>query len=106
MKTIQIALYALILITFILFITISIASKDWSWFARSGSIITIMPMLISIMAVYSDKRQIYLSNHNYAVYAPDDVDQRAENYCPIKILVNTLITIMGTVIWGFGDLIK
>jgi hypothetical protein len=106
MKTIQRALYVLIFIVFCLFLSISIASQDWSWFARSGSLITIIPMLISIIEVYSDRRQIYFSKYNYAVQAPDDVEQKAEKYWPIKILVNALITIIGTVIWGFGDLIK
>lgn len=106
MKIIQIGLYIFIFITFALFLSISIAYQDWSWFARSGSLITIIPMLISIIEVYSDRRQIYLSKHNYSVFAPDDAEQRAEKYWPIKILVNTFITIIGTIIWGFGDLIK
>jgi hypothetical protein len=62
-------------------------------------------MLISIIEIYSDRKQLYFAKHNYARIAPNDVEERAQKYWPIKILVNTAIAIVGTIIWGFGDLI-
>jgi hypothetical protein len=106
MKAIQIGLYLFMVLAFFLFLFISIMSGNWSWFSRSGSLVTIVPMLISIIEMYSDREQMYAAKHNYAKIAPDDFEERAKKYWPLKIMVNTGITIVGTLIWGFGDLIK
>jgi len=63
-------------------------------------------MLISIIEMYSDRKQLYFTKHSYSRIAPNDVEERAKKYWPVKILVNTGIIIAGTIIWGFGDLIR
>jgi hypothetical protein len=106
MKAIQTGLYVFMVLSFCLFLFISITSGNWTWFSRSGSLVAVVPMLISIIEMYSDREQMYAAKHNYARIAPDDVEERAKKYWPLKIMVNTGITIVGTLIWGFGDLIK
>ena len=106
MKAIQAGLYIFMIIAFCLFLIISITSGNWFWLSRSGSLVTVIPMLISIIEMYSDRKQLYFTKHSYSRIAPNDVEERAEKYWPLKILVNTGITIAGTLIWGFGDLIR
>jgi len=106
MRAIQAGLYIFMIIAFCLFLLISISSGNWSWFSRSGSLVTVVPMLISIIEMYSDRKQLYFTKHSYSRIAPNDVEERAKKYWPVKILVNTGITIVGTLIWGFGDLIR
>lgn len=79
--------------------------ETYAWFGRSGSLITVIPIVISILDFYSDREAIFLAKHNYAVLAPDNVEELAKKYWPIKVLINSIITICGTVIWGYGDLI-
>jgi len=105
MKIIQIFLYSLLFFVVIIFLIISFKKNDFTWFARSGSLITVIPLLISIFEIFSDRKQIFSAKNNYARNAPPDIDEKAKGYLPIKIIVNSIITIIGTIIWGFGDLL-
>ena len=106
MIIIQKILYLLLVIVFVLSLYLSDLYADYLWFSRFGSLIAIIPILISIDEFYSDRRAIFYAKHNYAVFAPDNVEELANKYWPTKILVNSIITIIGTIIWGFGDLLN
>lgn len=105
MVIIQTILYTVIGVVFIASLIISGLQSNYDLFARCGSIITIVPIIISIMDLYSDKQAIFYAKNNYARYAPDNIDEQANAYWPVKVIVNSAITIVGTLIWGFGDLI-
>ena len=106
MKIIQCVLYATVFLIFCGSIYLSIKKNDFQWFGRSGSLITVIPILISIFEFYSDRKSIYMAKHNYAKYAPNNIDELAAKYWPVKIFINAVITSIGTIIWGFGDLIN
>ncbi len=106
MKIIQISLYVFVILIFGGSIYFSIQENDFIWFARCGSLLSIIPILISIIEFYSDRESIFYTKYNYAKYAPDNLDELAKNYWPIKIIINSVITIIGTFIWGFGDLLN
>lgn len=105
MKALQIILYIVLVVIFTGSLAISHQLSNYMWFSRSGALITVIPILISIIEFYSDRAAIYYAKNNLARYAPSNVEELASNYWPIKVMVNSVITIIGTVIWGFGDLI-
>lgn len=106
MTLIQKALYLLLIFIFGVSLYLSFSNTDFIWFSRFGSLITIIPILISINEFYSDRKAIFYAKNNYATFAPENVEEQADKYWPTKIIVNSIITVIGTVIWGFGDLIN
>lgn len=99
-------LYVLLVVVIFVSLYLSNVYSDYTWFSRFGSLITVIPILISITEFYSDRKAIFYAKHNYARLAPDNVEKLASKYWPTKILINSVITIIGTVIWGFGDLLN
>lgn len=106
MVFIQKILYFLLLVIVGIALYLSISNDDFIWFSRFGALISVIPILISIIEFYSDRQAIFYAKNNYAVHAPDNVVEQADKYWPKKIILNSIITIIGTVIWGFGDLIN
>ncbi|WP_281213487.1 hypothetical protein [Shewanella insulae] len=99
----------LIVFSIIAGVCLSVVLKNWTWFGRFGSIITIAGLLLSNSNVFADG--IYLSH-------------RANGQLPIKkksgevqwtnqesrtkgkrVFWGVVYAILGTVIWGFGDLL-
>ena len=66
---------------------------------------TVIPILISMMDIYHDRESVYFIKYNYARAAPPDVEEQARNYFPRKFFINSVLTVIGTIIWGYGDLI-
>jgi hypothetical protein len=93
----------------VLGIILSISYSEWLWFSRFGSLITIAGLLL--ISSPSFDKGIYLSNASAFGLAEldgddntmvtDEIDRKIGN----KIFSGIVITILGTVIWGFGDLI-
>jgi hypothetical protein len=76
-------------IALIVFWQISKSVNDWTWFARSGSILVCIGV---ITASYEIKGRMEKSN------APN-------TYSSQTIILEALIVIVGTLVWGFGDLV-
>lgn len=76
-------------IALIAFWQISKSVNDWTWFARSGSILVCIGV---ITASYDIKGRMEKSN------APN-------TYSSQTIILEALIVIVGTLVWGFGDLV-
>ncbi len=76
----------------ILFISIGVSNylNEWMWFARSGSLLVCIGVLT---AAYDIKGRMEKNN------APD-------TYISQTIILEASIVIIGTIIWGFGDLIN
>ena len=93
----------------------SISSNDFSWFSRSGSVITIFGLLLTmkhhILSSSRDIDSIVMEKCHYANYAPDEgTPSYNENRKNAKIIMRdeylgVFITITGTIIWGYGDLV-
>lgn len=73
----------------IAFYLISKFVNDWTWFARSGSILVCIGVFT---ASYDIKGKMEKSN------APD-------SYLSQTIILEAAIVIVGTLVWGFGDLV-
>lgn len=71
------------------FACLSDFTNDWTWFSRSGSILVAIG--ISVTA-YDIKGKMEMSN------APG-------KYVSQTIILEAAILIVGTLIWGFGDLV-
>jgi hypothetical protein len=90
-------------------ILLSIIKSEWLWFARFGSIITVAGLLL--ISSPSFVKGIYLSNASAFALAELDSDENTmvtnegDRKIGSKIFSGIVITIIGTVIWGFGDLI-
>lgn len=76
-------------IVLVIFYMISEAVEDWTWFARSGSILVCIGVLTAAF----------------------DITGRMENseppqtYISQSIIMEAAIVVVGTLVWGFGDLV-
>jgi len=83
--------WAFVVSVFVLiaFYAISKFMNDWTWFARSGSILVCIGV---ITASYDIKGQMEKRR------APDA-------YVSQAIFLEATIVVVGTLVWGFGDLV-
>ncbi|MDA3915619.1 MAG: hypothetical protein PF690_01410 [Deltaproteobacteria bacterium] len=90
-------------------------NNDYSWVSRSGSVITVLGLLLTIKhSIFSESRDIHSvvrEKNHYAVFAPDrDSDVYKDQTTHAKKIIKDeylgfFITIIGTIIWGYGDLV-
>jgi len=91
-------------------IGISVFQSDWLWFSRFGSLITVSGLLLISSPIFD--RGVYKSNSSTFGFAELDhegkimVSSAEDRVIGSKIYKGVLITIVGTVIWGFGDLLN
>ena len=86
------------------------------WFGRSGSIVTVAGLLITLKhSILSNKRTLddaVMERNRYAKWAPDD--DSPEYIAAVaeakRVLrdekVGLFLTVIGTAIWGYGDLLS
>ncbi|WP_350657555.1 hypothetical protein [Psychrobacter sp. S1-30-MNA-CIBAN-0213] len=80
------------------------------WFSRFGSLITIAGLFL--LSSPSFIKGIYLSNASAFDFAEIDSDGNTQvtnedgRKIGSQIFLGIVITVLGTVIWGFGDLIN
>lgn len=90
-------------------VALSIVNSNWFWFSRFGSLITVAGLLLISSPLFT--RGIYLSNASAFGFAELDGDGNvmvtsdSDRKMGRKIFSGVVITIIGTVIWGFGDLV-
>lgn len=90
-------------------------NQDYLWVSRSGSVITVLGLLLTIKhTIFSESRDIHsvvTEKHHYAVYAPErDSEKYQEQIVHAKKIIRDeyigfCTTIIGTIIWGYGDAI-
>lgn len=109
--------FLLLMILVIAFLSIwkAFGVSDPLWFSRGGALITVLGLLLtvkhSILSSGRDLDSIVNEKFHYAVYAPSPGDERWESdrLQAKKIMrdeyIGIVTTIIGTVIWGYGDLI-
>lgn len=94
---------------FLIGIIISIYSNNWIWFNRFGSLITIAGVLLTMSPIFI--RGVYLSQSECGGWAWTDKDGKLltttseDRKIGNNIITGIFISIIGTLIWGFGDLI-
>lgn len=93
----------------------SLETGDFVWFSRAGSIVTVFGILLTvkhnILSNSRDLESVVMEKNNYAKYAPKKgSDKYTEHENSAKGIirdeyVGILITILGTIVWGYGDLL-
>jgi hypothetical protein len=100
---------------FILGVWLSIDQNDWSWFARSGSMIVVIGIFLTSSQIIENSRRLKIrrSHHEqnfHRDYAEDIKRGTLERSRSLDedIWENGLrgfyLLIVGTLVWGFGDL--
>lgn len=90
-------------------ILLSILLNHWLWFSRFGSLVTISGIIMMSSPLFV--RGIYRSHSLAGTFAEKDEngDTRTTTVEDRNIATNVLIgiitSIVGTAIWGFGDLV-
>ena len=94
----------------------SLKLMDWSWFARSGSLIVVIGILLTSSQIIENSRKLKIrrSHHdnNFNRDFADDIKKHTlerSRSLDENIWENGLrglyLLVSGTLIWGFGDLI-
>lgn len=79
----------------LLFVIMSIATHDWSWFGRSG------PILVLLGAAIGLRRAIRLGPEAlFSGFARDEESQRDV----AAVRASVLPLVLGILVWGYGDL--
>jgi hypothetical protein len=100
---------------FILGIWLSIDQDDWSWFARSGSMIVVIGIFLTSSQIIENSRKLRIrrSRHeqNFHRDYADEIKRGTLDRSRIMdedIWENGLrgfyLLVIGTLVWGFGDL--
>ncbi|MUJ26352.1 hypothetical protein [Aliivibrio fischeri] len=98
-----------ILVSSIIFVILSakyaIDINDYSWFVRSGNVLAIVPLLLGLFDVLSDKKKQYMKDNAYTIIAPGNVEEKAKKYIPWVSMFYILSSFIGTLIAGYGDIL-
>lgn len=80
--------FTISVIVLVIFYMISAAVEDWTWFARSGSILVCIGVLTAAFDIKGRMRS----------------SEAPQTYTSQSIILEAAIVIVGTLVWGFGDL--
>lgn len=100
---------------FVAGVLFSLARDDWSWFARSGSIIVIIGIFLTSSQIIENSRRLkFRRNHRHRNFHRDYAEEikretlERSRSLDEDIWENGLrglyLLVIGTLIWGFGDL--
>lgn len=79
-------------------------SEDWGkWFQRSGSIIVVLAILAEIK-IKNIERTVFSPNP-WGVYCEIYIEKKFSSLCKTFGRLTWLAAAIGTVIWGYGDVI-
>ncbi|MCP4989438.1 MAG: hypothetical protein GY928_26285 [Colwellia sp.] len=90
---------------------LSIYTSCWTWFGRFGSVVTIAGLLLMNSTLFSEG--IYLSHgasgHMQTKHKGDTQIKKTNSQSRKKgtqVFLGIIYAVIGTLIWGFGDLIS
>lgn len=92
-------------------ITVSICTNNWEWFGRSGSIATISGLLLIMRPLFRKGSVEQARKGQLAEVVTKEDGTQHEWVDPQDVkdgdaaLWGATFTILGTIIWGFGDLV-
>ncbi len=86
-------------------VVLSVVHSEWLWFSRFGSLITVAGLLL-----ISSPSFIMSDVSNVSLVAVDEnqnemITDKKQRQVGSEICAGIIISILGTVVWGFGDLI-
>lgn len=86
-------------------VVLSVVNSEWLWFSRFGSLITVAGLLLisspSFLASDTPAVSLVKIDDSY----DNEVINRKQRKVGSETFTGIIISIMGTVVWGFGDLI-
>ena len=100
-------LCTLALLWFAFSIYLSVRTKDWSWFSRSGAILCIIGAVLSCRSVLrlTPQERIRIRNMNIVeVFSESEKAEQERDSSAVIIGVSLLVS--GTIIWAYGDLLS
>jgi|TARA_R110000851_G_scaffold198531_1_gene349629 hypothetical protein len=83
---------------------------DWTWFSRFGSVITVAGLLLVSSPIFD--QGVYLSHASAFGFGSKDehgdsrITDETSRKMGNKVLIGIVVSICGTLVWGFGDLIE
>lgn len=98
-------------------IWISLNTLDWSWFARSGSLVVIIGIFLTSSQIIENSRKLKnrraYHDHNFKRDFAEDLKQHTlersrslDEDIWASGLRGLYLLVTGTLIWGFGDLVS
>lgn len=88
---------------------------DATWLGRSGSVVTVAGLLLTIkhtvLAKSHDKHEVVMEKNHYANWAPDVGSPAYAAAVKTAALIlrdeklGLFVTVIGTALWGYGDLL-
>jgi len=100
---------------FILGVWLSFDQNDWSWFARSGSMIVVIGIFLTSSQIIENSRRLKIRrNHHYHNFHRDFAEDIKRGTLERSRgldedtwengLRGFYLLVVGTLVWGFGDL--
>src|SRR5690625_1275563 len=102
-------IFVFALCSFFIGLVIAILTKDWSWVSRASSLITIAGLLLTMSPTFM--KGVYLAQSQAGRLAGIDSEgktittSKEEREIGRNVAYGIILTILGTILWGFGDLI-
>jgi hypothetical protein len=90
---------------------VSVCSRQWHWFSRSGAILTVSGMILTVRPIIRLGLKGLLEEQsviNCGGVTPAPEETKAENQRKLDAkssLVGLFLLVIGAVIWGYGDLL-
>lgn len=99
------------LLSFIVGLLASIINQDWQWVSRFSSVIVISGLFLTMSPIFV--KGVYISQSNVDFFAEVDGDDdekiivtsSQDREIGKNIIYGIGISIIGTFLWGFGDLV-
>ena len=104
------SVFVLILAITSALIGIYLSQRYWTWFSRFGSVITVAGLLLVSSPIFD--QGVYLSHAsafgfgNKDEHGDSQITDETSRKTGNKVLIGIVVSICGTLVWGFGDLIE
>lgn len=89
----------------------SYITQNWGWFSRSGSIVTMVGIILTGRPVFRMGVKKYIESQNIidcgSILENTDEEKEENKQLKLDVLglyIGSFTTIFGTLIWGYGDL--
>ena len=90
----------------------SYTTRNWDWFARSGSIVTMVGIILSVrpilrmgVAKYIEEQKTQDNGSILGDTPKEIVEDRQLKLDVLGLYIGNFMTVVGTLIWGYGDLL-
>ena len=90
---------------------LSLYSREWLWFSRAGSIMTICGVILTIRPIIRlgikewIKEQNTIDGGSFEPTSKEIEADRQSNLDNAASQIGAVLAILGTIIWGYGDLV-